>query len=386
MDVTFILTEECSLRCAYCYQKNYPVTVLPVPTAVAALDSAARHGARFLALTFFGGEPLLRRDNLFAILEEARALERARRLPVTAKVSTNGLALDDEAIRRARELGLFISLSHDGVREAMDGGRVLPDGRSAFDRVDAALRRLVEARIPFAVYSVITPKNVACLARSREYLWETGARILVGAIDYTADWDEDAVRTLVREYRKLGRLYRRLLKDRANVHLEPFDSRIAQWTRPGEFQRCAPGVRQVTVGPDGTLYGCVEYFYRRLHPIGNAWTWLDPEAVRAVSHERCDRPDECGECALASRCNNTCACINLRATGRVNVPPASLCLTEQETIFEADRLAAKLYRRRVPEFLMRQYSRSYHLLSSIERLLESMGVPHEAAETRPRSL
>ncbi len=386
MDVTLILTEECNLRCAYCYQKNYPRSVMPVPVAVSALESAVRRGARHLALTFFGGEPFLQAPSLFEILRFARGLERRAGVPVTAKVSTNGLALDDDAVREAGALGLFISLSHDGVREAMDAGRLTPEGRSSFDPVDAALRRLVAAGIPFGVYSVITPANVAHLARSRRYLWEAGARILVSAVDYTASWDEASVRMLARQVEELGALYRSLLRERGNVHLEPFDSRIAQRTRSDEWQRCAPGVRQVTVAPDGALYGCVEYFYRRRDPIGTAEAWLDPERVRAISRERVERAPDCGDCALVERCNHACTCINLRTTGRAGAPPVSLCLTEQETIRSADRLAARLYRERVPEFLTRHYGRSAGFLAGIERLLETMGVTHERAETGPRPL
>ena len=386
MDLTFLLTEECNLRCTYCYQKNYPRSVLPVETALSAMNAAVRHGARRLALTFFGGEPLLQSGALFSILRAARTLEREKEIPVTAKVSTNGLLLDDEVIRNAAELGLFLSLSHDGIREAMDGGRVLPDGSSSFERVDGALRRLVASGIPFGVYSVITPANVRHLLRSRRYLWDAGARILVGAIDYTARWDEASIQTLLDQYEKLADFYRTILKEKRNAHVEPFDSRISQRTRSSSYQSCAPGVRQVTVAPDGTLYACVEYFYRRLQPIGTAETWLDPDRVRALSLARRAKPDECGDCALNERCNNDCACINLRTTGSVNLPPASLCITEQETIRAADELAARLYREKVPEFLMRHYSNSYHLLSSIERLLESMGVSHEHAPAGPRSL
>jgi uncharacterized protein len=192
MELTFILTEECNLRCTYCYQKNYPRTVMPVQVALSAIDSAIRSGARRLELTFFGGEPLLQREHLFEILRRAREVERERGVPITAKVATNGLALDDRVVEEAARLGLFISLSHDGVREAMDTGRVTPEGGSAFDRVEAALERLVAARMPFGVYAVTTPGNARHLARGRRHLWDAGARLLISAIDYTADWNQDA--------------------------------------------------------------------------------------------------------------------------------------------------------------------------------------------------
>ena len=378
MDVTFILTEDCNLRCTYCYQKHFRRNELPPELGVEAVKSAIAAGEDSLALTYFGGEPLLRAGAMLEIQHAARALCRSAGVAMTAKVPTNGLLLDADLVRRAGEAGVFISLSFDGVPAAQDAGRVRPDGTGSFADAERALRLLVAARRPFGVYSVITPANVAHLAESRRFLWDAGARILVSAIDYTAPWDERGVRTLVEQYEKVGRWYGELLKRREHFHLEPLDSRIAQRTRRRDWRRCHPGISQVTVAPDGTLYGCVEFFYRRLYPLGTASTWLEREKVRAFAAQHlAGRPEECKSCGVADRCTHSCACVNLRTTGRANVPPESVCHTEQATIRAVDGVAAELYRRRVPEFLMRHYSNSYHLLSGIEKLLQDYGVDDE---------
>jgi uncharacterized protein len=380
VDLTLILTEDCNLRCRYCYQKHFRRNEMPVETGVAAVRQAIADGADSLSLTFFGGEPLLRADAMFEILAAARELAATSRVPLTAKVPTNGLLLTRDTVRRAAESGLFISLSFDGVRPAHDAARVLPDGSGSFERVEAALRLLVESGKPFGVYSVITPQNVAYLAESRRYLWEQGARILVTAIDYTAHWDDAAVAALVGQYEQLGRMYASLLRRKAAFHLEPLDSRIAQRTRRRDWNRCCPGITQVTVAPDGTLYGCVEFFYRRLEPLGTVDSWLDAARVKTFArHELAGRPDECNSCGVRDRCNHNCACVNLRTTGQANRPPASLCHTEQATLVTVDRVAANLYRDRSPHFLVRQYSSSFHLLSGIEQLLHELGVDDEPA-------
>ena len=386
MDLTFILTEDCNLRCTYCYQKAFRRNEMPAAVGLTALRSALDAGIRggSLALTFFGGEPLLCADTLFEILREARQLERGYRVPMSAKVPTNGLALTESIVERAAETGLFISLSFDGIRAAQDAGRLKPDGRSSsYDDALRALRLLAGAGRPFGVYSVITPQNVSYLAESRRFLWAEGARILVSAIDYTANWDERSVATLVEQYEQVGRMYGDLLRRRErSFHLEPLDSRISQWTRPRDWTRCCPGISQVTVAPDGTLYGCVEFFYRRLFPLGTAAGWLDDELVRAFAKaELAGKADECKTCGVRDRCTTSCACVNLRTTGDANRPPPALCVTEQETIFAIDRVAERLYRRRVPEFLLRQYSSSYHLLSGIEKLLGEYGIGYAPTDT-----
>jgi len=382
MDLTLILTEDCNLRCRYCYQKHFRRNSMGPETGIKAVAAALEHDANHLALTFFGGEPLLESETLFEILKSARRMASDRGTTMTAKVPTNGLLLHEEIVDQAKRHGLFVSLSFDGVRPAQDSGRVGPNGESSFDDVQRALKLLVRSRLPFAVYSVITPLNVAYLAESRRYLWEMGARIIVVAIDYTSPWTAEALEALEEQYHRVAALYERWLREKAYFQLEPFDSRISQRTRSGDWSRCCPGVGQITVAPDGTLFGCTEYFYRRLQPLGNLETWLDPARVREMSKERCARPEECYDCGLQDRCNNMCACVNLRTTGHANIPPDSLCVTEQLALQAADRIASRLFRKRVPEFLLRKYSSSYHMLTAIEKLFESMGVDHEPVATR----
>jgi len=377
LDLTLILTEDCNLRCRYCYQKDFRKNDMPADLPVAAFEKAIEAGHDHIALTFFGGEPLLRADTLFDVLGRARRIADERGVMLTAKVPTNGLLLTDEIVERAEALGLFISLSFDGVRAAQDAGRVLPDGRSSYDEALAALDRLVSAGAPFGVYSVVTAANVAYLAESRRFLYERGARILVGAVDYTSAWDDGSVRELARQIELLGGMYGELLKTKQHFHLEPLDSRIAQRTRGREMsRRCCPGITQVTVGPDGTLYGCVEFFYRRLYPLGHVDRWIDPPASKELATDHlAGRPDECKSCGVNDRClSSTCACVNLRTTGVANRPPLALCLTEQATLQAVDRVAGSLYRARSPQFVLRQYSTSFHLLSTIEGLLREMDI------------
>jgi len=378
MELTFILTEDCNLRCKYCYQKHFRPNRMGAETAVTAIRSAVDHGADSLSLTFFGGEPLLEAETLFEVMQAARAIEAATGVLVTAKVTTNGLRLNERVVRDASHYRVFISLSFDGVQAAQDAGRVKPDGQGSFAEAERALNVLVAANRPFAVYSVVTPQNVDYLAASRKYLWHAGARIIINAIDYTADWDQRAIRKLQTQYRVIGRLYRKLLKRREDFHLEPFDSRISQWTRATAWNGCSPGISAVTVAPDGTLYGCVEYFYRRMNPIGTASDWLDHDRVKELSQQRSGAPDECHECGVRDRCNNTCACVNLRTTGQVNAPPPSLCLTEQATILTIDQVGAKLFDEQIPGFILKHYSQSYHMLSGIEKYFESLEVENES--------
>jgi len=372
VDLTFILTEECNLRCTYCYQREFLPRALPVSAAVASMEAAIDAGTETLSLSFFGGEPLLRAAEMFEILEAARELEAKHGRPIPAKVATNGLLLDEDIIERGAELGLFFSLSLDGLRESQDAGRRSADGKSSFDEATKALHLLVDAAQPFAVYSVLTPANVRSFESSVRFLWDAGARIILNTVDYTAQWSEGDLEELERQVVALGRFYERLLRRKRSFHLEPFDSRISKRTRSEEWGCCSAGVRQVTVAPDGTLFGCIEYFHRSYLPLGDVETWLDDGAVRSLLREKAMLPEACRECGIQQRCNNRCACVNLRGTGLAGEPSATVCALERMIIMSVDRVARRLFEKKIPEFITRQYSCGYHALPAIEKLLEEM--------------
>ena len=51
MDLTLILTEDCNLRCAYCYQKNFRRNHMSAEVGMAAVRAAIERCGPSLALT-----------------------------------------------------------------------------------------------------------------------------------------------------------------------------------------------------------------------------------------------------------------------------------------------------------------------------------------------
>ncbi|MCL1888658.1 MAG: radical SAM protein, partial [Kiritimatiellaeota bacterium] len=139
MHLTLHLTERCNMACRYCYQTPGADDMAP-DTARAAIRACAT--GENCGVIFFGGEPLLRKDLIWDIIRECE--NEPRRFHY--KVTTNGLLLDEDFLARAKQHRLHIALSHDGVAEAHDTCRVMPDGGRASSRAvgtfDALLPKL----------------------------------------------------------------------------------------------------------------------------------------------------------------------------------------------------------------------------------------------------
>jgi uncharacterized protein len=122
LTVTLNLTNQCNLRCTYCYEESESEPrALEIGEIRRALREA-RHAAG-LPLTvvhFFGGEPLLE----FGLLQEVVAMCRCDFPDTSFAVSTNGTLLDRRSAMALMEHGVRVIVSWDGEgrhRRRMDG-------------------------------------------------------------------------------------------------------------------------------------------------------------------------------------------------------------------------------------------------------------------------
>jgi uncharacterized protein len=261
--LTLILTEQCNLRCSYCYVPKSQRT-MPEGLALRATDLLVDRAPAEtpLSLSFFGGEPFLARELM------ARAMSRARdragaRIRFTAP--TNGTLLDDAALALVRDHDLRLALSLDGAAASADR----PNGRGegSLERMRPLLPRL--AGMKPILRMTVTPGNVAGLADNVIALHGWGFDRIMHQPALEEPWPADAVERWVAEHRRLTDW----LCDR-HAAREPIPelvtlegiSRRLSGQAPGS---CGAGVSQAAVDVEGRLFGCFRSAY-------------DPRAERLV--------------------------------------------------------------------------------------------------------
>jgi uncharacterized protein len=146
------LTENCNLRCRYCYYSDpYPVTrnrttrFMTFETGRRAIDyffaqahrGVSRNPTRMLGIGFYGGEPLLRFETLRSLVTYANA---GSECPLMFSVTTNGTLLTSEHSDFLVGNRFRILVSLDGPRAVHDRNRVFADNRGTFDSVVSNLK------------------------------------------------------------------------------------------------------------------------------------------------------------------------------------------------------------------------------------------------------
>jgi len=200
-----ILTSECNLRCAYCFENSKGPGRMEWGTLKAALDLALKHGQHRMKILFSGGEPLLE----FELIRKALAYTKGR-IPRSKHLSftliTNGTLLTNERAAFLARRSVNVQVSSDGVSAAQE--RRAPDTFASLDELLDRLRRdlpdFYENHVRISM--TVVPRTVRYLADSFGYFLTKGVRRVAVAPSISDDtsWKLHQKTQLQRQF---GRIY-----------------------------------------------------------------------------------------------------------------------------------------------------------------------------------
>ncbi|HEY4116376.1 MAG TPA: radical SAM protein [Byssovorax sp.] len=358
MDVTFVLTHDCNLGCGYCYAGRKFARAMSSEVAARALDLAFAGSPSRVALSYFGGEPLLAWPRLVELARAGRARAYADGVHLAQTVTTNGTLLDDARVAALADLDVYVALSIDGTRAAHDVNRPTMGGGSSYDAVSRALDRLTAARRAFEVIAVVTPASVGELGASVAELFARGAPRVVLNPAYEEPWSDADLAEFERGLAAAARSVARCYRDGRVVSLSVFDDKIRARIAGGRgaLDKCPVGDGSVAVAPSGNLYACERLVgededHRFI--VGHVDHGVDPARIAALRSPEEDKHAtnvECGTCVERPRCGAACACANLAETGSPHVAGGVQCWYEQASARVADELAAAMFAERDDTF------------------------------------
>jgi uncharacterized protein len=150
--VTVLTTLQCNFACDYCIQGDHGdynkhaakmsmETAATLATWVESRLDALKPSS--LALTFFGGEPLLNLPVVYYLAERLWQACSARGTEQRINVITNGLLLTPEIVARLNPLGLNgVKVTLDGDQATHDRMRPLRGGQGTFDKIIKNIRAI----------------------------------------------------------------------------------------------------------------------------------------------------------------------------------------------------------------------------------------------------
>lgn len=144
LDITIIPTEDCNFRCVYCYE-TYEKRYMDIETECAILKWLKRDLKRYkhLVLNWFGGEPLLAKDQILRMMKKIRSIAQEYGVTYRVSMTTNGFFLDAKTFGELIESGIkFYQITLDGPAVLHNGQRPLANGDPSFEKIINNLREI----------------------------------------------------------------------------------------------------------------------------------------------------------------------------------------------------------------------------------------------------
>jgi uncharacterized protein len=156
----------CNLDCTYCYylskeelleQKTRRIEDEVLERFI--VDYIDAQDVAEIPFTWHGGEPTLMGLEFFRRVVELQKKHTPPGRTVSNDLQTNGTLLDDAWCAFLAENKFLVGLSIDGPRELHDLYRPTKGGKSSFDKVFDAARRLKQHGVTFSALTVVNRKN-----------------------------------------------------------------------------------------------------------------------------------------------------------------------------------------------------------------------------------
>lgn len=337
MRYAILVTQDCNLRCSYCYIGKRP-RKMSLATARRIVDFVyARTPEReTLKFGFFGGEPLLEFPlirKITGLVEQHPQWDPER---VTLSLITNGTIFNPEIAGFVRRHAIDFAVSCDGPPAIHDASRRFRNGRGSAWNVERNLRRAVNELPCLSVNAVFGPQTLPHLPATVAYLSSLGVRQIHLNADISANWSAQDADRAAEVYAEIGRRYVDFYLQGDPHFINLIDAKIAVILRRGyrPLERCRMGSGELAFAPDGTIYPCERLVGEggEAHSIGHVTTGIKRRIGRCLATAGREPETQCPSCSVRDYCMNWCGCTNYLATGSYGRVGPFHCASERAVL------------------------------------------------------
>ncbi len=174
--VTLFPTNQCNLKCTYCYASAGDTEPLMMDWhyAISAIDRVIENlkekNMQVMSLGFHGGgEPLFPWQFISRIVEYAEEECAKAGLKLTVFSATNGM-LNEQQLEWIVKHFQSLNISFDGLPHVQDYHRPTPNGKGSFEVTDRTMRFLDACNFNYGIRSTISSYNIDLMEESLEFI------------------------------------------------------------------------------------------------------------------------------------------------------------------------------------------------------------------------
>jgi len=313
------VAHDCNLRCVYCFAGagafGHDRGLMSAQVGERAVDFIIEHSGRrrHCELDFFGGEPLLNLPVVKHVTEYVHKREKETGKLFKLTLTTNGVLLNDEAIRYLNDNQISLVLSLDGRKEVHDRMRPNAGGRGSYDTVLKNFQKCVQSRQndnyylrgTYTAYNLDFTNDVLDMADRGFHLLSVEP---VVAKDAPYELKEEHLPRLYEEYDKLAAEYLKRRAEGRGFFFFHFNLDINNGPCVAKrLSGCGAGHEYFAVAPNGDLYPCHQFVGRDAYKLGTIFDGVaNEEMVRYFRQAHVLNKPECSRCWARFYCSGGC--------------------------------------------------------------------------------
>ena len=352
-NITFQVTDDCCLKCSYCYQINKHHHMMSKEVARKGIDllfklydenkegAYINHHTHGIILDLIGGEPFMNVEVMDFIVDYfiQQCVERKHEWLTNFRISisSNGILYFNENVQnfiKKYENLISLNITVDGPKEIHDSCRVDYDGNGSFERAIAAADDwYARGHEDITTKITIAPENLGQLNTIFDFFIKRGYKYIFANPIYEQKWTSEQGKEY---YKQLIILADRLLKEK-EVYSTLFEERNFGPLLSSENNNWCGGVgAMLAFDYNGLAFPCLRYMESSLgsdkEPIivGSVdGIYNTPETQKLYTDlcavtRRSQSTDECWNCQIASGCA-WCSAWNYQSLGSFNKRSTNIC-------------------------------------------------------------
>ncbi len=319
--LTFVVTQDCNLRCKYCYMVKNDKNTMSFDVAKETIDYFIDNKETlfirdYIILDFIGGEALLEIKLIDQIVDYFRLATYKKKSKWFGRfrinVQSNGLLFDNEDfqkfIRKNRNL-VSVGITIDGTKEKHDLQRVFPNGEGSYDIVERNYKKAMQQGIVGGTKVTFGREDLRYLKESIIHLWSMGIEDVPANVVYENVWKEgDDVIYQEQLIALADYIVDNALWDRYNTSFF-YDNLGFKITDEMLMQAVCGTGRMYCVDAKGDLYNCVRFMDYSLNgkpskKIGDIYYGIDLDKVRPLQtlFPKYLSEQKCMDCKVSMGC------------------------------------------------------------------------------------
>lgn len=345
-NVTFVVTESCSLNCVYCYQCNKSNKRMTFDVAKRFIDMLFdTDDGSVLAniIEFIGGEPFLEIDLITQICEywDYKCIMENHRWGSRTifNFSSNGMNYHEPKVQefmKKYHKRVSINITIDGDKELHDSCRVTPDGQGSYDiaHSNAELHKSLYGADSMGSKITIAPENLKYLFKAiKHYIINDNAYDINANTVFEEGWTLEHAKLFYQELKKIADFM--IDNDYEDRYLSLFqENGFSPMSEKNNKNYCGGNGVMLALGTDGKIFPCIRYMGASL---GNTREELDCGSLdKGIDYNmlkdmektitrRSQSTDECYYCPIAQFCS-WCSAYNYQVFGTPNKRATFICV------------------------------------------------------------